>query len=171
VGGRIALRAAAAQLGQHPPPLLCNERGAPILPSGLVGSVSHKRTLAIGMVAPPSAGSLGVDIVDYGPPRPAVAKKVLQPQEFDSLASLPPDRRWIGTLLRFSIKESVYKALDPYVGRYVGFQEANVALDLEGGATVRLDLTQGEGPFSVDARYEWLHGRILTSVRIKPADG
>ena len=35
-------------------------------------------------------------------------------------------------------------------------------------AVVELALAQGEGPFDVDARYEWLRGRILTSVRIRP---
>jgi 4'-phosphopantetheinyl transferase EntD len=169
VGGRIALRQACEQLGARPPSLLPDDRGAPKIPPGLVGSVSHKTTLAVGMVARAAAGTLGVDLEDYGPPRPNIASRILTPPELEEIAGLPEDRRWISIVLRFSIKEAIYKALDPYVRRYVGFHEARVHPDLEGRAAVSLDLERGEGPFEVDARYEWLRGRILTSVRIRPS--
>lgn len=169
VGGRLALRSACEQLGVRPGPLLSDARGAPVLPAGLVGSVSHKRDLAVGMVAGPEEGTLGVDVEDYLPARPAIASHVLTPAEQAAIEHLPELRRWIAMLLRFSIKESIYKALDPYVRRYVGFQEAEVTPGLDGEAAVVLRLAQGEGPFEVDARYHWLHGRLLTSVRIRPA--
>ncbi|MEZ4241894.1 MAG: 4'-phosphopantetheinyl transferase superfamily protein, partial [Myxococcota bacterium] len=89
--------------------------------------------------------------------------------ELEAIADLDDGRRWIALLVRFSIKESIYKALDPYVSRYVGFHEAQVDPDLQGAARVELFLTQGEGPFTVEARYEWLHGRLVTSARIRPA--
>lgn len=167
VGGRIALRRACEQLGVRPAELLPDDRGAPVLPRGMVGSISHKRDLVVAMAASRSAGTLGVDIEDYGPPRLSIAPSVLVPSEIAALETLPEPRRWIALLQRFSIKESIYKALDPYVRRYVGFHEAEVHPDLAGGAAVRLDLKHGEGPFEVDARYEWLHGRLLTSVRIR----
>jgi enterobactin synthetase component D len=170
VGGRIALRLACEQLGVRPPPLLSDERGAPRVPDGVVGSISHKNTLALAMAAKAGYGTLGVDVEDYGPPRPAIAPRVLTAQELAEVQDLPEDRRWFAILLRFSIKESIYKALDPYVRRYVGFHEAVVTPDLHGGADVSLALANGEGPFDVEARYEWLRGRILTSVRIRPRD-
>jgi len=167
VGGRLALRRACEQVGVRPAALLSDERGAPLLPNGLAGSVSHKRTIAVGMVARDIEGTLGVDIEDYGPARPSIEEHILVPEEREALAAEPEDRKWIGLLLRFSIKESIYKALDPYVHRYVGFHEAVVSPDLHGQAAVRLQLAKGEGPFLVDARYRWLHGRLLTSVRIQ----
>lgn len=167
VGGRIALRAAAAQLGQQVPPILPDDRSRPRLPPALAGSISHKRDLAVGMVSQAAHGTLGVDLEDYAPQRPSIAGHVLTEAEQATIASLPEGRRWIALLVRFSIKESVYKALDPYVRRYVGFTEAEVDPDLEGRARVALTLANGEGPFTVDARYEWLHGRLLTSVRIR----
>lgn len=170
VGGRIALRRACEQLGVRPAELLPDDRGAPVLPRGMVGSISHKRDLAVAMAASQSAGTLGVDIEDYGPPRLTIAPSVLLPSEIEAIEALPEPRRWIALLQRFSIKESIYKALDPYVRRYVSFHEAEVHPDLSGSATVRLHLKQGEGPFAVDARYEWLHGRLLTSARIRPAE-
>ena len=167
-GGRIALRRACEQLGLRPPPLLTDDRGAPRLPSGVAGSVSHKRDLAVAMVAADRDGTVGVDLEDYGPPRPSIASHVLRPEELAAIAALPEERRWMAILLRFSIKEAIYKALDPYVRRYVGFHEALVDPQIDGSAGVELTLANGEGPFRVAARFEWLHGRLLTSTRIRP---
>lgn len=169
VGGRLALRAALEQLGVEPSPILSDDRGAPILPPGIAASVSHKRDLAVAMAARHSHGTLGVDLEDYAPPRLGIADRVLVEEEMQAIADLPEGRRWIALLLRFSIKEAVYKALDPYVRRYVDFHEAVVQPDLHGWAEVELRLKQGEGPFDVEARYEWLYGRIVTSVRIRHA--
>ncbi len=169
VGGRRALRLACQQLGLQPPGTLPDDRGAPTLPDGLVGSVSHKRALAVALVCRDHGETVGIDLEDYGPARPGIAPRVLTPREqaaVDALAT--EERRWLATLLRFSMKEAVYKALDPWVRRYVGFHEAEVDPDTDGGAVVQLQLAEGEGPFAVDARYDWLHGRLLTSVRIRP---
>lgn len=168
VGGRIALRRACEQIGLTAPDILPNARGAPSLPEGFVGSISHKRTIAVGMVARDTEGTLGVDVEDYEPMRPSIEKAVLTDEERRILPDEDSTRRWIATVMRFSIKEAIYKALDPYVERYVGFHEAHVTPDLHGHAAVQLHLAKGEGPFCVDARYVWLHGRLLTSVRIRP---
>lgn len=179
VGGRLALHAALTQLGAHPGahpgaapgPILPDERGAPAMPAGLAGSVSHKRTLAVALVARRGLGSIGVDLEDIGPERAGIEARVLTEAEIARIADLPPERRWIEVLIRFSLKEAIYKALDPYVRRYVGFQEAEVHPHVDGHALVALNLAQGEGPFTVDARFEWLRGRLCSSVRILPAPG
>ncbi len=169
VGGRLALRIAATQLGWQLPPALSTERGAPILPKGLVGSISHKRTLAVALLAQDHGWTLGVDLEDYSPARPSIESHVLRPEEIESLTGMPDDRRWIALVQRFSLKEAVYKALDPLVHRYVGFHEASVAIELDGEAFVTLSLTEREGPFDVEARTAWIHGRIVSSVRIRAA--
>jgi 4'-phosphopantetheinyl transferase EntD len=45
--------------------------------------------------------------------------------------------------LRFSIKESLYKAMHPLICQYVGFQEAEVQPQADGTVLVRLDLKSG----------------------------
>lgn len=167
VGGRLALRAAGAQLDVDLPAVLPDERGTPRMPGGLVGSISHKGELALGMVARDTGGTLGVDLEDYAPPRLGIAERVLRPEEREELEGLTDERRWIALLLRFSIKEAVYKALDPFVRRYVDFQEVSVRPDLHGWAEVGWHLARDEGPFRAEARYDWLHGRIITSARIR----
>ncbi len=120
------------------------------------------------MVARDVDGSLGVDLEEVGTPRNHLAARILRPPEAAAVAVLPDEhRRWVALLLRFSMKEALYKALDPYVRRYVDFTEAEVWPDLEGGAEVMLHLRAGEGPFSTSARYAWLHGWLLTSVRVR----
>jgi 4'-phosphopantetheinyl transferase EntD len=166
VGGRIALREARRQLGAPLGPILPDARGTPVLPTGFVGSVSHKRDLAIAMVALDDGRTLGVDLEEHGPPRPSIAPRVLRPVELEAIAGLPEARAWIQTVLRFSIKESIYKAIDPWVRRFVGFDEAEVHPDLAGRADVTLHLAHGEGPFDIDARYAWWRGRLVTSVRV-----
>jgi len=167
VGGRLAMQSALRQIGVAQSAVLSDARGAPVLPPGTTGSISHKRTIAVAMVCLSKGHTLGVDIEDYGPARLAIAPKVLRPEELDAIAHLPDPQRWMATLLRFSIKESIYKALDPWVRRFVDFHEAHVVPDLAGRANVTLHLARKEGPFTVDARYEWLRGRLLTSVRIR----
>jgi enterobactin synthetase component D len=168
VGGRLAARLAAQQLGVTPGPILPDDLGAPTLPDGLVGSISHKRSLAVALVGRNFGETVGVDLEEYGPPRLGIAPRVLTAAELAALEGLPDDRRWIALLVRFSLKESLYKALSPWVRRYVGFHEAEIAPDTDGGAAVSLALSGGEGPFEADAAYAWLHGRLLTSVRLRP---
>jgi 4'-phosphopantetheinyl transferase EntD len=39
-------------------------------------------------------------------------------------------------ILAFALKEAIYKAIDPHLRRYVGFQEVAVWPDAHGGARV-----------------------------------
>jgi len=164
VGGRLAARAAANQLGVMLGALLPDERGTPVWPSGVTGSISHKRKLAVALVSRDRGHRLGVDLEEYEPARPTIAAKVLTPSELSAIADLPPDRQWISTVLRFTVKEAIYKALDPTVRRYIAFSEATVIPDRRGSAYVQMNLAQGEGPFCIEARYAWLHGHILATV-------
>ena len=152
VGGRIALREALAAAGAEATgPILSSARGAPLLPPGAVGSVSHKRAIAVALAsrAPTPRATLGIDVEELRPLRTDVSRRVLTP---DERAALPPDgpARDAAVLFAFSAKEAIYKALDPWVQRFVSFEEATVARAPEGALTARLTLAGGEGPFSVE---------------------
>lgn len=167
VGGRLALRHACERFGVLAPPLIATTRGAPVLPEGIVGSISHKGTLAVGLVAAADAGTLGVDLEVETKPKVDVSRHILSETEQERVALLPIDERWKSVLLHFSIKESIYKALDPYVGRFVGFEEAEVEPDDVGRAAVTLRLKGDEGPFVVEVLHERMRGYLLTSARIR----
>jgi phosphopantetheine--protein transferase-like protein len=152
VGGRVALRAALVALGvEVAAPILATARGAPLLPPGVVGSVSHKSDLAVALAARTTiaAATLGIDVEGVRSFKYDIARHVLTA---DERAALPPDgpARDAEVLRLFSAKEAIYKALDPWVQRFVSFQEATVTRAPNGGLRARLALAQREGPFAVE---------------------
>jgi enterobactin synthetase component D len=153
VTGRTALHLA---LGSAEP-ILSDDRGAPILPAGWVGSLSHKGARAAALVAPVGAGTIGVDLERAVASRQDITRRILTARE----QALLPDRGRAVTL-RFSIKEAIYKAIDPYLRRYVGFTE--VELDFEGDhVAVSTAL-----PFAIDVTWREHAGHWLTTARATP---
>lgn len=150
VAGRHALRAALdAVAPQHrDTPLLRTARGAPHLPAGVTGSISHKRTRAIAIAAASAGELLGIDLehrpTDADAHRPSIADRILTGFERDALRGLDALGHREATLLRFALKEAVYKAIDPYVKRYVRFTEVELDVQNDGSATVRLLLPELE---------------------------
>jgi 4'-phosphopantetheinyl transferase EntD len=159
IAGRTALHLALGSAA----PILSDDRGAPILPDGWVGSVSHKGAFATALVTPAGRGLVGVDLERAAPPRIDIAPRILTARE---LAVLPDRGRAV--TLRFAIKEAIYKAVAPYARRYVGFTE--VELDLNGGdVTVTTAL-----PFLIEATWREHAGHWLTTacaVRIPESAG
>lgn len=153
IAGRTALHLA---LGSSAP-ILSDDRGAPALPPGWVGSVSHKRALAAALVAPAGAGRIGVDLELAVPPRNDIGRRVLTARE---QAELTDGGR--GVTLRFSIKEAIYKAIDPYVRRYVGFTEVELALAGD-AVTVTTAL-----PFAIEATWREHAGHWLATAYAVP---
>jgi enterobactin synthetase component D len=130
--GRLALRAALSDLQLPDAPVLPDPDGAPIMPAGVIGSISHKRTLAVALVARAapegvSSVALGVDLEEDRPLRVDISRRVLTDTEQRALAGLSGAARDRAVILRFSLKEAVYKALHGWLGRYISFQE--VAID------------------------------------------
>ncbi len=165
-GGRLALQLALKRLRTRRQPFLSHDSGCIKLPKDLSASVSHKRDLVVGMVGQRSAGSLGIDLECLEPARPHLAPRILTPDELGAWQSLDADRQWPALLCVFSIKESFYKAVYPFVERFVGFHEARVELGPNGSALVLPNLAAGEGPFEIEAHYHWLGRHLLTSVRL-----
>lgn len=168
VGGRLALGDLFSELGLRRAPVLTNEHGAPTFPAGVTGSVTHKNDLAIAMLARGSPG-LGIDLEDTDRDRPGVARHVLCPDELAAVEALRAERQWRDTAVRFSVKESVYKALHPFLLRYIGFGEVAVWPSPDGIDRVEPRLGPGEGPFTFDARHYWVENRVFSTVRVRPA--
>lgn len=167
VAGRLALASALEAVGAGRASLLSTSRGAPAVPPGFVGSVSHKKRLAVALAARDEGARLGVDVEEAARPRVDVSPRVLTDAERAAVGALPDEARWRAVIARFSLKESIYKALDPFVKRYVGFKEAEI--DLDDPPLVRLSLERGEGPFAVEATWTTVGGFFLTTARIRPA--
>jgi 4'-phosphopantetheinyl transferase EntD len=165
VGGRLAAAAALDMLGHPPAPVGLGARGEPVSPQGVTLSITHKRHIAAALAARALHGVVGVDLEDLAPPREGIGKKVLSPSEQAVVEALPPERRWTATVTRFAIKEAIYKALAPRLGRYIGFEEALLIVGMDGQAEVELRLDPPGPPVAIDARYGWLGEGVLATVR------
>jgi enterobactin synthetase component D len=140
-------------------PILSDDRGAPIVPDGWRGSVSHKGSIAAALVAPAGAGHIGIDLERAISPRGDIGRRILTAREQAAL----PDRGRAVTL-RFAIKEAIYKALDPHLRRYIGFTE--VELDItEDAVLVTTDL-----PFAIEATWREHADHWLVTARTLPID-
>jgi phosphopantetheine--protein transferase-like protein len=165
IGGRVALRAALSSVlpATRELPVLRTARGAPLLPPGILGSVSHKRRLAVALAALPTsdAQTLGIDIEETPDERDLarsdLAPKILTPFERRELVELEARDALAyreAVRLRFALKEAVYKCIDPHVQRYVRFQEVEVFPDSAGSTDVRLSLPEFAGR-SIVVRAWW----------------
>lgn len=130
IGGRLALRAALAEvsgvgdLGG----ILSDDRGAPHVPEGWLGSIAHKETIAVGLADRRSGEAwIGVDVEHDRPMRVDISKKILTADELGALDGLSVEMRGRCVRIAFALKEAVYKAIDPQCRRYIGFKEVSVA--------------------------------------------
>jgi enterobactin synthetase component D len=147
VAGRAALRAAIRR--RDLPELHAigsDDRGAPVFAAARV-SISHKDDLAVGLVVLDSdARHVGIDIEDLSPLKVDIASKILTHGELQILERAVRDGARRDELVRtaFSMKEAIYKAIDPVLRRYVGFREVEVLLseDQRGPITPRLLLAR-----------------------------
>ena len=131
--GRACARQALRRLGIDPVAIPSGARGEPMWPAGVVGSITHCRgyracavakrehVLAVGVDAevnePLPAGVL--EQVAFGGERAMVAERT---------AGVQLDR------LLFSAKESVYKVWFPLTRRWLGFEDAELSIDLQAGS-------------------------------------
>mmetsp|Transcript_9365 Transcript_9365/g.31713 ORF Transcript_9365/g.31713 Transcript_9365/m.31713 type:complete len:279 (+) Transcript_9365:33-869(+) len=144
-GGRAALRKAMADCGAPADqPIARDGHGAPVLPEGVLGSISHTRGLAVALVRlrrPGEEGTaLGVDVERAARAlRSPVARRVLTAAEAAGLEeeAADDDARRRGTLLRFSFKEAVYKAASQLRVPGLAFRALEVRPHLDGTAAAR----------------------------------
>ncbi|HVR64752.1 MAG TPA: 4'-phosphopantetheinyl transferase superfamily protein [Polyangia bacterium] len=157
-GGRLALHAALAALAagggaaiDAGVAILGDARGAPVLPAGATGSISHKDSLAVAIAAVLDGARLvGIDLEELRPGRPDIASRVLTPAEQAALAGLDEAARRAEVLRRFAAKEAVYKALAPALQRIIGFPEVVTARAADGAWRASFEPRAGEPAFTVE---------------------
>ncbi len=139
-GVRVCARLALARAGRRPAPILPGPTGAPEWPSGVVGSMTHcdgYRAAAVG--GSEAFAAIGIDAEPHSPLPDGVLARVASQSEQMALARLAtqaPEFCW--DKLLFCAKEAVFKAWSPMTGRWLGFTEAEVELDPDGGFAARL---------------------------------
>lgn len=162
VAGRASLRAALDHLGISSGPILTHARGRPLLPPGVTGSITHKDGRATALVLESAECNVGVDLEMLDRQRDGIETRILTPFEHREWEDPTADQRWKDLLIRFSLKEAIYKAIDPFLGRWVGFEEVSVSPRANGAVEVNLHLQE---PLRVKARWAVRDNEILTTAR------
>lgn len=134
---RICARRAMRDLGVPEAPVVKGERGVPVWPSGVVGTMTHTegyRAAALAHAA--ELRAVGVDAEPHDVLPDGVLDAVTLPEErgwlraaaFDPAASsLRLDR------LLFCAKEATYKAWFPLTRRWLGFEDAHITIGVGAG--------------------------------------
>ncbi|MFG1795332.1 4'-phosphopantetheinyl transferase Npt [Nocardia sp. NPDC049149] len=176
IGARYCARLALEELGEPPVAIGKGERGAPIWPRGIVGSMTHcDGYRAAALAHKMRFRSVGIDAEPHA---------VLPEGVLDSV-SLPPEREWLRTTatslhldrLLFCAKEATFKAWWPLTSRWLGFEDAHITFEIEGSSAdsgngtfhskllVPGQTNDGGAPLvSFDGRWMIADGFILTAI-------
>ena len=128
---RACARRALAQLGVVPGPIATGERGQPLWPEGVVGSITHcagYRACAVARAA--HLAGVGIDAEPHAPLPGGVLGHLVRPEERLPLAELAhaePAVHW--DRLLFCAKEAVYKVWYPLAACWLGFEDAALTFD------------------------------------------
>ena len=160
---RACTRTAYERLGLPAAAVVPGTKGEPGWADGVVGSITHcdgYRACALARASDVLA--LGIDAERNAPLPDGLLEDIARPEERPALRELgrrAPHVHW--DRLLFSAKESVYKAWFPLARRWLGFEDAVVTIDLDGGAfSARLLVP---APRSADGRLTELSGRWLAA--------
>ncbi|WP_405608707.1 4'-phosphopantetheinyl transferase superfamily protein [Streptomyces sp. NBC_01511] len=170
---RHCARQALTRLGAPAGAILTGERGAPLWPEGVVGSITHCDGYRAAVVARPArTTSIGIDAEPALPLPSGVLESVALPEEQIAVKELlrsEPDVPW--DRLLFSAKESVYKAWFPLMRSFLEFEAARLVFDPAGG-TFTAHLLAGPARagsrtlHTFDGRWLSADGILLTSVTV-----
>jgi 4'-phosphopantetheinyl transferase EntD len=123
---RLALR----QLGLPPVPILKGDKGEPLWPDGVVGSLTHCTGYRGAVVARrPAVRSVGIDAEPHDVLPDGVLDVVTLVEERHEIAALPAGLHWDRIL--FCAKEATYKAWFPLTKRWLGFEDAHITFDVD----------------------------------------
>lgn len=149
--GRHCARQALTRLGLPATAIPTGDRGQPLWPEGVVGSITHCDGYRAAVAARQDRlAAIGIDAEVHRPLPPELHATVLLPDERADLAHLAaadPAVHW--PVVAFSAKEALYKAWFTVTGRWLGFLDARLRFDPAGAFTADLLLTREKGPSRV----------------------
>jgi 4'-phosphopantetheinyl transferase EntD len=130
----------------------------------------------VGVARTDELSSLGLDAEPHAPLPDGVLGLITNRDELGHLAEL--ERQHTGICwdrLLFSAKESIYKAWYPLTGRWLGFKDAQLRMDVATGSFTAALLVEGPNLGSgrlrvLDGRWLVGHDLVLTAVAV-PAPG
>ncbi|RNE49373.1 4'-phosphopantetheinyl transferase family protein [Corynebacterium alimapuense] len=155
------------ELGHSPnPPILRGERGMPLWPKNVAGSLTHTKGFRAAVVAPSSRVlSMGLDAEPAEPLPPEVVSSIARPGEMAQLLRLRAGGLDCADRLLFCAKEATYKAWFPLTRRWLGFDEAEVDLREDGTFIAYLLVRPTPVPF-IAGRWMVRDGYVIASTAV-----
>jgi 4'-phosphopantetheinyl transferase EntD len=167
--GRACAHQALELLGAPSEPVLAGDRGEPLWPPGVVGSITHCSVYRACAVARKDAlASLGIDAEPNLPLPEGVLKRVA----FGGERAIEPLAQGVCVdRLLFCAKEAIFKAWFPLTRRWLGFEEVEVTIDPGGNAFIGRRLTSDlqpdpSHPTLFHGRWAMEDGVICTAVEV-----
>ncbi|HEU0242067.1 MAG TPA: 4'-phosphopantetheinyl transferase superfamily protein [Micromonosporaceae bacterium] len=169
---RHCARRALVALGLPPVPIPSGIARDPLWPPGIVGSMTHCEGYRAAAVARATmVRTIGIDAEPNEPLPNGLVSTVLTSRErvaVSRLAVAAPTVRW--DRLLFSAKEAVYKAWYPLMRVWLGFEDVEIALNLNQNAFVAT-LTPHDDPVAggsprgtCSGRWMAVDGLLITAV-------
>jgi 4'-phosphopantetheinyl transferase EntD len=129
--GRACARRAMARLGMAACAVPTGDRGQPLWPPGVVGSITHcDGYRACALARSSDLAALGIDAEPHLPLPAGLVADVARAAESAAIGLLSasmPEIHW--DRLLFSAKEAVFKAWYPLAERRLGFEDAEIDFD------------------------------------------
>jgi 4'-phosphopantetheinyl transferase EntD len=173
ISARACARQALERLGMAPCAIVNGERGQPLWPRGVVGSITHcagYRACALAREA--QVLGVGIDAEPHAPLPEGVLGQIARAEERPQLARLAaaePAVHW--DRLLFCAKEAVYKVWFPLAACWLGFEDATLTIDPTGGAFQARLLKPWPGttvalPEVLEGRWLVREGLVLTAITL-----
>ena len=122
--GRYCAHTAQREIGRTPAPVVRQGR-VPIWAENLRGSITHSQDIVAAVVSSTVRG-VGVDVERLNRVEERLYSRLFTPTEIEAI-----DGNREAATLMFSAKEAGYKAIYPLGQAYIGFQEAQIELDVD----------------------------------------
>jgi 4'-phosphopantetheinyl transferase EntD len=169
--GRILARALLRDAGAQTEALLSDPDRVPMWPQAVVGSITHCRSLCAVAIAPRTmSAGIGIDVEPARPLDESLHAQILRDAEYGRLDRLPLALRPLGSLLVFSIKEAVYKAIYPERRQFLDFQQVEIVFAGEDGFVAEVLVPEASFPglSQISGRYRVADGHVASAVMLPP---
>lgn len=172
LAGRASARRALAALGEADVPIGVGPAGEPVWPSGIVGSITHTRTVAAAAVARArDAWGVGLDAETLETTLDADTRALAFTSDETARLTVIELTDPAAALVLFSAKESVYKCLFPRTGWRLSFHDVDIQLDLQDhrfAARITAPSEPGSAlePLCLDGAFAVVAGHVLTGITL-----
>ncbi len=171
IAGRTLANVALGKLGFPQTHIPIGKHRSPVWPIGAIGSISHNASFAVACAKfKGNKSAIGIDIETLFTEPQAI--------EVQALICHKEDFKWFNNsslsymelmTLIFSVKESLFKAVYPYVQMYLEFQDAKLVdlnIETSKGCLELMVKNSNNTAMYYEFEYSWVDNNIITFISV-----